>query len=89
MGGLIIALAFGTGLPLFILLIGIIYVIEMVSVVIQMTYFKITHGKRLFKMTPIHHHFEMSGYTEVKIVALFSAITLVGSLLAIWAVTML
>lgn len=89
LGGLIIALAFGTGLPLFILLIGIIYVIEMVSVVIQMTYFKITHGKRLFKMTPIHHHFEMSGYTEVKIVALFSAITLVGSLLAIWAVTML
>ncbi len=86
LSGLIITLAFGTGLPVFILLIGVIYLIEMLSVVIQMTYFKITHGKRLFKMTPIHHSFEMSGYSEVKIVLLFSLITAIGSLIAIIAV---
>ncbi len=85
LSGLIIALCFGTGLPLFILLIGIIYVVEMASVVIQMTYFKITHGKRIFKMSPIHHHFEMCGYTEVQIVVAFSIVTAAGSALAIWA----
>lgn len=89
LGGLIIALAFGTGLPLFILLIGIIYVVEMASVVIQMTYFKLTHGKRIFKMSPIHHHYEMCGWSEVKIVAVFTGITALGSALAVWAVAML
>lgn len=86
LGGLVIALCFGTGMPLLIVLIGIIYVIEMASVVLQMTYFKITHGKRIFKMSPIHHHFELSGYSEVKIVGLFSGITLIGSILAVLAV---
>ena len=86
LSGIVIALTFGTGLPLFILLIGVIYLIEMLSVVIQMTYFKLTHGKRLFKMTPIHHSFEMSGYSENKIVMLFSLITAIGSVLAIVAV---
>ncbi|MEG0541076.1 MAG: phospho-N-acetylmuramoyl-pentapeptide-transferase, partial [Angelakisella sp.] len=85
----IIALAFGTGLPLFILLIGVIYVIEMASVVIQRVYFKATHGKRIFKMSPIHHHYEMCGWSEVKIVAVFTGITALGSLIAIVAVTML
>ena len=85
LSGLVIALCFGTGLPLFILLIGVIYVVEMASVVIQMTYFKLTHGKRIFKMSPIHHHFEMCGYTEVQIVAAFSIVTAAGSALAIWA----
>ena len=85
LSGLIIALCFGTGLPLFVLLIGIIYVVEMASVVIQMTYFKFTHGKRIFKMSPIHHHFEMCGYTEVQIVIAFSLVTAAGSALAILA----
>ncbi len=85
LSGLVIALCFGTGLPLFILLIGIIYVVEMASVVIQMTYFKLTHGKRIFKMSPIHHHFELCGYTEVQIVTAFALVTAAGSALAIWA----
>lgn len=86
LGGLVIALCFGTGMPLLVVLIGIIYVIEMASVVIQMIYFKITHGKRIFKMSPIHHHFELSGYSEVKIVVMFSVITFIGSALAVLAV---
>ena len=81
-----IALCFGTGMPLLVVLIGIIYVVEMASVVIQMTYFKITHGKRIFKMSPIHHHFELSGYSEVQIVVRFSIVTAIGSALAIFAV---
>ena len=85
LSGLIIALAFGTGLPLFVVLIGIIYVVEAASVVIQMTYFKITGGKRIFKMTPIHHHFELSGYSEVQIVTAFTLITAAGSALAVFA----
>ena len=85
LGGLIIALAFGTGLPLLVLFIGVIYVIEMLSVVIQRVYFKATHGKRIFKMSPIHHHFEMSGWSENKIVAVFSLITLLGSAVAVLA----
>ena len=85
LSGLVIALCFGTGLPLFVVLIGIIYVVEMASVVIQMTYFKLTHGKRIFKMSPIHHHFEMCGYTEVRIVVAFALVTAAGSALAIWA----
>ncbi|MEA5012366.1 MAG: phospho-N-acetylmuramoyl-pentapeptide-transferase [Angelakisella sp.] len=86
LSGLIIALCFGTGMPLLIVLIGIIYVIEMASVVIQMTYFKLTHGKRIFKMSPIHHHYELSGYSEVQIVMMFSAVTVIGSALAIWSI---
>lgn len=89
LSGLVIALCFGTGLPLFVLLIGVIYVVEMASVVIQMTYFKITHGKRIFKMSPIHHHFELCGYTEVQIVTAFALVTAAGSALAIWAAAMM
>lgn len=89
LSGIVIALAFGTNLSLFIVLIGIIYVIEVASVVIQMTYFKITKGKRIFKMSPIHHHYEMSGWSEVKIVVVFTAVTAAASALAILAVTMI
>ena len=80
--GMVIALAFGTGLPFFVVLFGIIYVIEIGSVVLQRYYFKLTHGKRIFKMSPIHHHFEMSGWKEEKIVFVFTAITLVMCVLA-------
>ena len=83
--GMVIALAFGTGLPFFVVLFGIIYVIEIGSVVMQRYYFKLTHGKRIFKMSPIHHHFEMSGYTETQIVAMFAVITAIGSALGILA----
>ena len=83
--GMVIALAFGTGLPFFVVLFGIIYVIEIGSVVLQRCYFKLTHGKRIFKMSPIHHHFEMSGYTEKQIVVMFAVITAIGSALGILA----
>lgn len=85
LSGMVIALAFGTGLPFFVVLFGIIYVIEIGSVVLQRYYFKFTHGKRIFKMSPIHHHFEMSGYTETQIVAMFAVITAIGSALGILA----
>ena len=85
MSGMVIALAFGTGLPFFVVLFGIIYVIEIGSVVLQRCYFKLTHGKRIFKMSPIHHHFEMSGYSEKQIVVMFAVITAIGSALGILA----
>ncbi|MBQ4100024.1 MAG: phospho-N-acetylmuramoyl-pentapeptide-transferase, partial [Oscillospiraceae bacterium] len=85
LGGAVVALTFMIKEPLIILLCGIIYLIEAFSVMIQVCYFKATKGKRLFKMTPIHHHFEMSGYSEVKIVFLFSFVTLIGCVLAILA----
>ena len=65
------------------------YLCEILSVVLQVTDFKATHGKRLFKMSPIHHHFEMSGWSEVKIVSVFSLTAAVGCVLAVWAVRML
>lgn len=75
LGGLVCAIAFATGMPILLLPIGIIYIAEEVSVVLQVSYFKLTHGKRLFKMSPIHHHFEMCGWSEVKIVSVFSVVT--------------
>ncbi len=82
LGGLVVALAFATGMPILLLPIGIVYIAEEVSVVLQVSYFKLTHGKRLFKMSPIHHHFEMCGWSEVKIVAVFSAVTAVFGAIA-------
>lgn len=84
LGGIVCAMAFGLDIPILLLPLGIIYLCEMFSVILQVTYFKLTHGKRIFKMTPIHHHFEMCGWNEVKIVLVFSAVTFVmgiGSLL--------
>ena len=82
LGGAVVALAILNDMPLILLIVGIIYLIEAFSVMLQVTYFKLTKGKRIFKMTPIHHHFEMSGYSENKIVLLFSAITLLGCVIA-------
>lgn len=85
LGGMVIVMGFELNMPLVILLAGLIYLIEAFSVIIQVIYFKLTHGKRLFKMTPIHHHFELSGYSEVKIVLLFSGVTLlVCAATALW-----
>lgn len=83
-GGLVVALSFGAGIPLILFLVGIIYFIEAMSVVLQVASFKLT-GKRIFKMSPIHHHFEMCGFKETKIVALFSFVTLIGCILAVIA----
>ena len=82
LGGAVCALAFGVDMPILLILIGIIYIVEILSVVLQVTYFKISHGKRIFKMAPIHHHFEMCGWGEKKIVLVFTGITVVLCLLA-------
>ncbi len=75
LGGIVCALAFATRMPILLLPLGIVYLCEMFSVMLQVSYFKLTHGKRLFKMSPIHHHFEMCGWSEVKIVGVFSLVT--------------
>lgn len=75
LGGFVAGAAYMMQMPLYILIVGFIYALELVSVVLQVTYFKATHGKRIFKMTPIHHHFELSGWSETRIVAIFSIIT--------------
>lgn len=86
LGGLVAALAMSYDMPYFILLGGIVYLIEGLSVVLQVTYFKLTHGKRIFKMTPIHHHFEMCGWKEVKIVIIFTAVSAVACAAALWGI---
>lgn len=78
LGGWVIGLAFLIGNPLIIVVVGVAYIIECVSVALQVIYFKLTHGKRLFKMAPIHHHFEKCGWSEVQIIGLFSLITLIA-----------
>lgn len=75
LGGYICAMAYAVNKPIILILIALPYLIEMLSVILQVTYFKLTHGKRLFKMSPIHHHFEMCGWSEVKIVIVFSIFT--------------
>lgn len=82
LGGMVVSLAFGLRRPLLLVFIGIVYVVETLSDIIQIGSVKLT-GKRVFKMAPIHHHFEMSGWSEVKIVAVFSAVTAVGCLIAV------
>ena len=82
-GGALTALAFGIKQPFLLVPIGILYIAENLSVILQVSYFKITHGKRLFKMSPLHHHFEMCGWSENRIVLTFSAVTLVGCVVAV------
>ena len=86
MGGMVCALAFGMDLPILLLPVGIVYICEIVSVVLQVSYFKATHGKRLFKMSPIHHHFEMCGWSEVKICGVFGFVSLLGGAVALLCV---
>jgi phospho-N-acetylmuramoyl-pentapeptide-transferase len=81
-GGFIASLALIMQMPLFIVIVGFIYLIEVVSVMIQVTYFKRTGGKRFFKMAPIHHHYEILGFSETRIVAIFSIITFLLSVIA-------
>lgn len=82
LGGVVCAMAFALEMPLILILIGFVYVCEAMSDILQVSYFKATHGKRLFKMAPIHHHFEMCGWGEKKIVLVFTGITVVLCLLA-------
>ncbi len=77
LGGLVCSLAFSIKMPILLFVLGFVYIAEILSVVIQVTYFKLTHGKRLFKMSPIHHHFEMCGFSETKIDTMFSLITVI------------
>ncbi len=78
LGGMVVALAYAIDCPIILVLFGIIYVIEALSDVIQIGYFKLTHGKRIFKMAPIHHHFEMCGWKERKIVTIFTLVNALG-----------
>lgn len=75
LGGFVAATAYMLKMPLFILIVGLIYLVEVISVMMQVTYFKITKGKRIFKMAPIHHHFELCGWSETKVVTIFTIIT--------------
>lgn len=75
-------MAFGINQPLLLIPAGIVYILETLSDILQVGYFKLTHGKRLFKMAPLHHHFEMSGWSENKIVVVFSLLALAGCLAA-------
>ena len=82
LGGAVCALAFALDMPLILILVGFIYVVETLSVILQVGYFKATHGKRLFKMAPIHHHFEMCGWKEERIVLTFAGVTALMCILA-------
>ncbi len=92
LGGMLVALGFGLGIPVYLLFMGILYILEGLSVVIQTSYFKYSRrktgtGKRLFKMSPIHHHFEMSGWSEMRIAVTFSLVQFLGCAAAVWAIT--
>lgn len=86
LGGFVAGTAYLMQMPLFIIIVGLIYVVEVLSVMIQVTYFKKTGGKRFFKMAPIHHHFELCGWSETRVVAVFSIITAVLCLIALMGV---
>ena len=86
LGGAVGGMAFALDMPLILILVGIIYIIETLSDIIQVTYFKATHGKRIFRMAPLHHHLEMGGWNEKKVVFVFASISLVFCILAFFGV---
>lgn len=83
LGGFVAASAYALKLPLFIPIVGFVYLIEVMSVIIQVIYFKATGGRRFFRMAPLHHHFELGGWSEAKVVAVFSIVTAILSLVAL------
>ena len=87
LGGAVAALAFAYDMPLILILVGFVYICETLSDIIQVAYFKLTHGKRIFKMAQLHHHFDMCGWSEKKVVAVFTAVSLLFCLLAVVAVS--
>ena len=82
LGGVVCAMAFALEIPLILILVGFVYICETMSDILQISYFKLTHGKRLFKMAPIHHHFEMCGWKEEKIVLSFASVSALMCILA-------
>ena len=86
LGGFVAGTAYMMQMPLFILIVGFIYAAELLSVVLQVSYFKLTHGKRIFKMAPIHHHFELCGWSETRVVAVFSIVTALLCLIALMGI---
>ena len=86
LGGFVASAAYMLQMPLFIIIVGLIYLVEVLSVIIQVTYFKKTGGKRIFKMAPIHHHFELCGWSETRVVAVFSIITALLCMVALMAI---
>lgn len=86
LGGFVAASAYMMQMPIFIAIVGFVYLIEVVSVIMQVSYFKMTGGKRIFKMAPIHHHFELCGWSETRVVAVFSIVTALLCLVALMAV---
>ena len=85
LGGFVVSTAYMMQMPLFILIVGLIYLVEVLSVIIQVTYFKKTGGKRIFRMAPINHHFELGGWSETRVVAVFSITTAILCLIALLA----
>ena len=85
LGGFVVATAYMMQMPLFIIIVALIYLVEVLSVIIQVTYFKRTGGKRIFRMAPIHHHFELGGWSETRVVAVFSIVTALLCMLALLA----
>ncbi len=85
LGGFVAGTAYLLQMPLFLLLVGLIYLVEVLSVILQVSYFKATHGKRIFKMAPIHHHFELCGWSETRVVAVFSVVTAIMCLISFLA----
>lgn len=86
LGGFVAASAYMLQMPVFIVIIGLIYLVEVLSVMIQVTYFKKTGGKRIFKMAPIHHHFELCGWSETRVVAVFGILTILLCIIGFLAV---
>jgi len=86
LGGLICALAFAMDMPLILITLGFVYFVETISVIIQVSYFKLTKGKRVFKMAPIHHHFEMCGWSEYKLFAVFTSVSIIFAVISYFGV---
>ena len=81
-GGFVTGIAYVMQMPIFIVIVGFIYAFEVISVILQVSYFKITHGKRIFRMAPIHHHFEKGGWSETRVVNVFTTVTILLCLIA-------
>ncbi|MDE7436511.1 MAG: phospho-N-acetylmuramoyl-pentapeptide-transferase [Lachnospiraceae bacterium] len=86
LGGFVAATAYMLQMPIFLVIVGLVYLVEVLSVVIQVTYFKRTGGKRIFRMAPIHHHFELGGWSETRVVAVFSIVTALLCLVALMGI---
>ena len=86
LGGAVCALAFALDMPLILVPLGVVYICETLSDILQVIYFKATHGKRIFKMAPIHHHFEKCGWSEIKVFAVFSGVSLVLAVVTFFCV---